>query len=142
MLLDGSEYAPLSEGKVDKDTLIFRADTLQCTAVLTNDALNVTMSISHGRTFQVTFHQIAASEVPHPATPTVKPAGASLPLLKPGEIPHDPPRTADTPGTLLLAGGGGNAPALLQRFTQLVSGGSVAGIPTAPGHIHPRGGGV
>lgn len=130
LLNDGSEFAPLSDGKVHGDRLTFRADTLQFEAVLENDALDATLTVSHGRTFQLTFHRIANDQIPRAPVPAPTPAVPPLPVLETGEIPRAP-RPAGAPGTLILAGGGVNVPAIVQRFTEITKGGPIVVIPTA-----------
>jgi cyanophycinase len=130
LLNNGAEYAPISEAKVQGNHLTFRADTLQFETDLADDALDATLTISHGRTFHLTLHRIADAEVPHPPVPAPAPAGSPLPILKTSEIPRAT-RSAGAPGTLILVGGGVNAPAILRRFTEVTKGGPIVVIPTA-----------
>lgn len=130
LLNDGSELATLSDGKVNGDRLTCRADTLQLEAVLENDTLDATLTVSHGRTFQLKLHRIAEDQIPRAVAPAPTPAGAPLPVLKPSEIPRAL-RSSAAPGTLILAGGGVNVPAIARRFTEVTKRGPIVVIPTA-----------
>jgi hypothetical protein len=66
---DGQEMAPLSEGKVEGNHLTFRADTLECVATLERDALNMTITVSHGHTVDVTMHRKTATANPPAKAP-------------------------------------------------------------------------
>jgi cyanophycinase len=130
LLNNGAEFAPLSDGTVQGGRLTFRADTLQFEAVIANNALEATLTISHGRTFQLTFHRIADAEIPRTPSPAQAHAESSLPALKNSEIPRAP-RPAGAPGTLILSGGGVSVPSIMRQFTEVTKGGPIVVIPTA-----------
>lgn len=59
--VDGSEWGPLSDGKVDGNQLTCRADAVQLTALLDGDRLQLSIAVSHGRTFKATLTRKAAA---------------------------------------------------------------------------------
>jgi len=134
----GDEMAPLSEGKVEGNRLTFRVDTLDCTATLDHDELTVTMTVSHGRTFNLTMHRKALTANPE-ANGDASPAPATKETTAKTALPSAteyPPGAAVTSlasrGALILAGGGKNAPGIMQAFTRLAGRGApIVVIPTA-----------
>ncbi len=136
LLQGGEEMAPLSDGKVEGNRLTFRADTLQCAATLEGDALNVTLTVSHGRTFEVTMHRIAADASPSKSAtraPSAATAAPPLPAL-PADVNPSPASVTNVAsrGALILSGGGAEAPGIMERFRELAGPDApIVVIPTA-----------
>lgn len=102
LLQDGAEFGPISDPKVEGGVLTFHVDTIAFKGVRDGDRMTLTISVSHGKTFEVAMTRKGA-----------------------------PPAKAG--GSLILAGGGANAPEIMQRFIDLAGGPNapIVVIPTA-----------